>query len=445
MFSGQKTSVQFQLTLAILLALFVSYLVSSATTYYVMRQEMHTYRRQFLAAHPEAVRHLPPEENRGLLNFLLGPSGPREHRHDDLSPNTPQDQPQPERPDPERMKPGEMPMPPMEELHGHGGMMFFPPPTSQSRLSLRGVALLRLGIALLLAIAIGATLSRRFTRPLKQLAQGARAFQGGEFAHRIPAAGTNEFAQVATAMNGMAERVAAQLGAMEEDNRRRQQLLADIAHELRGPVTTLRTMAGALDEGLAADTQRRERATRLMVLTTDRLQHLVTDLLELTRLDLHELPLHPQTVDVHELAGFVLQSHQTAAVEAGILLHEIAPGDPLLLTVDPNRFAQVLDNLLANAIAYAGQGAEVRLRLDEDATETRVTISDTGHGIPARHLPFIFDPFYRVDTARSPKDNHSGLGLRIARGLIEAQGGALRLESAEGQGTQAIISFPKSC
>ncbi len=120
----------------------------------------------------------------------------------------------------------------------------------------------------------------------------------------------------------------------------------------------------------------------------------------------------------------------------------MAPGDPLPLTVDPNRFAQVLDNLIDNAISYAGAGASVSIELSRDPQATRVIVHDTGQGIPAAHLPFIFDPFYRVDKTRSPRDNHSGLGLRISRALVAAQGGTLEITSREGDGVHACIRLP---
>jgi len=407
-----KVSVQTQLTLAILLALFVSYLISSAAMYYLMRRDMQEFRQQVRTAQSGDDRHFPPDP--GLVEFLIGPFGHHQPSADhERQPATPA-APRPASPPPDH------------------------------RISDSVMAISRPVIALLLAFGIGAWLSRHFTQPLAVLASGARAFHGGDFTHRVPITGSNEFAEVATAMNDMAARMAAQLQTLEDDAVRRQQLLADVAHELRGPITTLRTMSGALDDGVAEDPVRRARAVQLMSMTTDRLHHLITDLLELAKLDLHELPLHPQAVDVREIAEYVQQSHQAAATQAGLLLQEVAPGDPLVLTVDPNRFAQVLDNLLDNAISYAGAGATVAIALTQDAQSTRVVIHDTGQGIPAPHLPFIFDPFYRADKARSPKDNHSGLGLRIARGLIVAQGGTLEIVSVEGAGTDAVITFPRA-
>ena len=216
-------------------------------------------------------------------------------------------------------------------------------------------------VALLFALLAGAWLASRFTRPLSELTHGARVLQRGNLEYRLPVRGSDEFTQVSRAMNGMAERVAAQISQLEDDARRRQQFLADVAHELRSPVTTLRTMAGALEEGLAEDPERHARAIHSLVRTSDRLQHLVTDLLELAKLDLHELPLHRQPVDVRELAAACLQAHAPAAAQAGVTLQPVAPGAPLMLEADPDRLAQVLDNLIENALHYAGAGAQVAI------------------------------------------------------------------------------------
>jgi signal transduction histidine kinase len=419
MSSAPKGNVQAQLTLAILAVLFLSYILSSATSYYFMRQDFRRWRQLAMAQNPSEARRLPPEPAWGLWDFLIGPPTPGHRRR--LSRNHDRDGVQP------TSRPATPPPAPKQSL--------------VEVISERKPALFRFLFALLLAVGTGAWLSRLYTRPLNALAQGAQAFHAGNLEHRIPAAGSNEFAEVARTMNDMADRVAAQLNALEEDARRRQQLLADIAHELRGPVTTLRTMAGAMDEGLADDPERRARAVSLMLTTSDRMLHLVTDLLELAKLDLHELPLHPQAVDVAALLTVVVQAHQEAAAAHAVTLLDVPAGPPVTLTVDPNRFAQVMDNLLDNAISHAGAEAKVTVTVSQDIA-TRIVVADTGKGIPAEHLPFIFDPFYRVDHARSPKDNHSGLGLRIARALIEAQGGTLTLQSVEGQGTQAIIEFP---
>lgn len=302
--------------------------------------------------------------------------------------------------------------------------------------------IVRTVIAMLLAILAGGWLSAGFTRKLRRLAKGAGAFNEGNLSYRIADLGDDEFARVGATMNSMAARVAEQVGRLEEDAKRRRQFLADVAHELRSPVATLRTMAGALQDGVANDSERRDRAVDSLVRTSDRLLRLVTDLLDLARLDLHELPIHPQQTDLTELVATSIELHSVSATQAGIALRPIDETEPVMAYADPSRVSQVLDNLLDNSISYAGSGAEVSITL-EDSKTPRIIVSDNGHGIAAAHLPYIFDSFYRADKARTVDKGHSGLGLRISRALIEAQRGTLALTSKEEAGTTVTITLPR--
>ncbi len=431
-----RNSVRVQLTLAFLLVALVSWVLSSAMAYLVHQSHIHTLRQQMLA-NPAQYPTPIPEPRFSLLEMFFGIQPARPANRPGARP--PRMQPPPPG-GPDEM----LPPPPDGQPFGANGGPSEPivnngrPPRMNTGL----LAIFRVGTALLLAVLAGTLVARRFTRPLTALTEGARALHRGDFAHRVPADGTDEFAEVAVAMNEMATQLALQIRRLEDDARRRRQFLADMTHELKSPVTTLRTMAGAMAEGMANDPERRDRAVQVMLRTSDRLLHLVADLLMLARVDLHELPLHPQEVDLRELAAACLQAHAGAAAAADITLRHVEGGAPVLAQADPDRLAQVLDNLVDNAISYAGAGAEVGIFLT-DGDPVRVVVADTGKGVPVEHLPNLFDAFYRADTARTPSDNHSGLGLRIARGLIEAHGGRLTLVSTPGAGTRVEISLPR--
>jgi len=300
---------------------------------------------------------------------------------------------------------------------------------------------MNVGVGTLLALIAGRWLSRRFTRPLATLAEGATALGSGDLGHRIPVRGDDEFGRVAVSMNQMAERIAEQIGQLEQDRQRRQHLLADVAHELRSPIATLKTMAEALRDGVADTPERSDRAVRAIAESAERMEHLINDLLELARLDLEQLPLHPQPVDLRAASADALRRHRDAAVAARMTLHPVASGEPVLASADPHRLAEILDNLLDNALSHAGPGAEVTVTVTP-GDPASLTVADTGRGISQEHLPYLFDAFYRVDSVRTPGDRHLGLGLRIARSLARAQGGDLSLESAEGQGTRALLTLP---
>jgi len=336
---------------------------------------------------------------------------------------------------PDRRGGGERPPPPEE---GRGGGR---PPRPPGAFWRGPGAAVNLVVGILLSVAAGIWLSRRFTRPLAMLAKGAGALGAGDFSHRVPVASDDEFGRVAASMNRMAKRIGDQIGALQADSRRRQQLLADVAHELRSPVATLKTMAEALRDGVASTPERTERAARTIAESAGRLERLVNDLLELARLDLDELPLYLQPVDLRAAIADALRSHSEAAAGAGIQLRPAEQGQPVLVSADPHRLAQILDNLLGNAVSHAGSGAEVSMTV-EAGDSAVVTVADTGRGIAAEHVPYLFDAFYRGDSARTPGGEHSGLGLRIARGLARAHGGDLRIESTENSGTRAILTLP---
>lgn len=404
--SVPKSNLRTQLTLTILLAILVSWICSMGIGNYLTYRQLRQF-HAIMLAYPELYDNPIPEPQFGVREFLFGypPRLPRPA-------NIPH--PRPQRPGPQPLS--------AEQIE-------------QQRMVAGGTAFVALGIALL----AGVLVSRRLTKPLTTLMRGAHAMTNGRFDQPIPVQGDGEFAQLAVTLNQMSARVSAHIARLEQAAEARRHLMADIAHEFRTPLTTLKTMGGALEEGLADDPGRRRRAATSIVRTSDRLLRLVTDLQDLAKLDLHELPLHRQPVDVRELAASCVQAHLDSAVAAGITLHPAAPGTPVMVEADPDRLAQALDNLLNNAISYAGAGAEVSVTI-EDAPP-RIHLADTGRGIPAAHLPFVCEPFYRADTVRTPGDPHCGLGLRIARALVEAHGGTLTLDSVEGQGTSVSLTL----
>jgi len=425
-----KATVRTQLVLWVFTAILLSWIVSGAFSALVVYNQVAVLRRQMLAR-PDLYPNPIPPPRFDAWSLLAGPQQ-----------ILPRSEPPPHAVQPRDVPPGvDTPPGPPDAPPPPGVRQPEPPPRAPRIMTGWPWLVVRSTTALLFALVTGVLLGRRFTRPLESLAHGARAYQRGEYQHHILLTGENEFTQVAAAMHEMAEQVSGHIAQVEADAARRRQLLADVAHELRGPVMTMRTMSGALAEGLTEEPERRQRAADALVRSSERLLHLVTDLLELAKLDLHELPLHPRRVDLRQVVETALLHHQQPAQHAGITLHPLSAGAPVPAVVDPDRITQVLDNLLDNALSYAGAGAEILVTI-LDGTPLRLMVADTGRGIPAHHLAKVFDPFYRVDAARSPKDQHSGLGLRIARGLVEAHGGTLSLTSIEGEGTTVMIELP---
>jgi signal transduction histidine kinase len=420
----RKSSVRVQLTVIILVAIVSSWLLSAGLSNYLLYQRIRSLRQEMLQ-HPDLYPRPIPEPQFGLKGFFFGPRGLMPKRMDThRPPGSPENLP------PRFGEPNQGQPPPG-------------PPPEPSNSWISGFVLSHAGIALALALLAGTWLSYRFTRPLGELIKGAMAFQSGNLDYRVPLKGESDFTRVALAMNRMAERLRSQIKELELDAERRKQLLADVAHELRSPVMTMQTMCSAMASGLAEHPERKQQALSSLVRASERLTHLVNDLIELAKLDLQELPIHLQEVDLRELLKSVLQNHVAAAKQEQVILHELAEGPAVTLSADPDRLTQIMDNLLNNAIHHAGAGSIIQVSI-EAGDPVQIKVADSGKGIDPRHLPYLFDPFYRVDQVRTPGDPHSGLGLRIARGLAEAHQGQLSLTSTLGQGTTVVVSLPRS-
>lgn len=433
-----KNKVRLQVIAWVFLAILLSWMVSSTVFYLQVRSQMMAMREEQLS-HPELYPNPIPEPRFDWSDLIIGPQGFFRRGEGRMNgPRNGNNNPPP--PDGQRF--GQPPPPRPGQQPGMDRPEDRPPVPPRQQMNAWLVFAARAGIALLFALFTGYIIGRRITKPLDKLTEGAHALREGKYDHRIEMTGEDEFTQVSRVMNDMAQQVQAHIVSVEEDSRRRRQILADVAHELRSPVMTISTMSDALTSGVANDDERRERALSAINTTAHRLRHLVSDLLELARLDLHELPIHRQQTDVRSLVDSWLAGYAHAAAEKGMILQAHLPEQAVLATLDPHRLTQVLDNILGNAISYAGEGSTVIVTL-VDNNPFEIIIADDGHGIPAVHLPCIFDPFYRADTTRTPGNEHSGLGLRIARGLVEAQGGTLELTSEEGMGTTVVIELPR--
>lgn len=292
------------------------------------------------------------------------------------------------------------------------------------------------GAAVLLAIALGAWLARRLTRPLRELTEATQQMAAGKLQQTVTVHDEGEIGQLAAEFNRMAHNLTA-----AEDQRR--QLLADVAHELRTPLSVLRGQLEAMLDGVFPLT-----AGNLAVAHEETLLlgRLVDDLRTLSLAEAGQLPLSVRAVDPGEAIN------QAAAAFAPLFEAEnvalvVEPGGQLpALWADGERLQQVLGNLLANALRYAspaGNGQPV-IRLVAERAEggVRFSVIDNGPGLSPEALAHLFDRFWRNDGSRSRSQGGSGLGLAISRAIVEAHGGRIRVESATGQGTAFHLVLP---
>jgi signal transduction histidine kinase len=281
-------------------------------------------------------------------------------------------------------------------------------------------------VALLLAFA----LSGRILRPVSELTAAAHRMRQGDLDVRVVPRGDDEIARLGRAFNEMAER----LGDVERTKR---QMVGDVAHELRSPVTNLRCGLEAIQDGLVALDRERIDALHSETLL---LQRLIADLQDLALADAGGLALDRQPVDVAEIVRRAVGADQDGA--------------PVRVTIDPGagelkadagRLEQILRNLVSNARRHTPEGGRIDIRATREGGRLRLAVADTGSGIPAEHLPHVFDRFYRADPSRGRATGGAGLGLAIVRRLVEAHGGTVAAVSdGEGRGTTVTVSIPDS-
>ncbi|MGB9633802.1 MAG: ATP-binding protein, partial [Chloroflexaceae bacterium] len=280
---------------------------------------------------------------------------------------------------------------------------------------------------------LGLLMAWGLAAPLRRLAAGARRIAAGQFDERVPVAGPAEVRTVATAFNDMAAALAA--GEAE-----RRQMVADIAHELRTPLTVIQgNLRAMLDEVYPLS---RDEVARIYEASLG-LSRLVDDLRMLSLAEAGRLDLHVQPVAVGPLLAREAALFADLAAGQGVHLHVETPGDLPEALADPERLAQVLHNLLSNALRHTPAGGRITLRAAARSNgSVQLEVEDTGAGIAPEDLPHVFERFYRADRGRTRERGGSGLGLTIAHELVRLQGGAMGVESAPGQGARFWFTLP---
>ncbi len=260
---------------------------------------------------------------------------------------------------------------------------------------------------------------RQITRPLVDLTHASRQIAQGDLSVRVAVKSSDEVGELTDTFNQMA-------ASLEEQETLRRNLMADIAHELRTPLTGIQGAVEAMQDGVfPADAENLE-ALHAQVLLLNRL---VDDLRTLANAEAGQLALEKAPVDLAELCRRQVSGLQFQAAERSISLTVAAPPEPLLVDADSQRLNQVLLNLLDNALRHTPNGGAVAVNVHGSAAEVFVTVTDSGPGIPAAELPYVFDRFYRGDRSRSRVTGGTGLGLAIARQLVEAHGGRIWVDS----------------
>ena len=287
-------------------------------------------------------------------------------------------------------------------------------------------------VAATVSLVVARWIARGMTQPLRDMAAAARRMETGDYSVRVQTRSRDEVGQLAAAFN----RMSSELMTLEQSRR---DLVANVSHELKTPITAIRAHLENILDGVEGT----EPATLAVMLgQVERLGRLVDQLLELSRLESGEVAIQPEPLALHPLVDRLLSEIEVAIPGRALELDNEVPDDLPAVLADPERVHQVLFNLVDNAIRFTPDGGRVTVSARDVDGSVHVSVADTGSGIPPEHLPRLFERFYRVDHARAREEGGTGIGLAIARSVVEAHGGTIAAESEPGRGSVFRFDLP---
>jgi two-component system OmpR family sensor kinase len=300
--------------------------------------------------------------------------------------------------------------------------------------------LLLIAAAVLVAMVIFYPARRR----LRALEHAAQRLGEGDLAARAPQKGGDEIARVAAAFNRMAGDLETRDAALRTSDALRRQMMADVSHELKTPLTAMRGYIETLRmPEVVLDADRRDRYFETIDRETRRLERIVKDLLDLARYEHGGVVLQRRLFDIERLFENVVGRHEREAQTKGVAIRTHVDAQADQVVADPDRIEQAIENLVGNALRHTPAGGTVTLTATQVDGVATLSVSDTGAGIAPEHLPHVFERFYKVDTARAAESTGSGLGLSISKAIVERHGGSIRVTSQPGQTTFTVV-LPQS-
>jgi signal transduction histidine kinase len=294
------------------------------------------------------------------------------------------------------------------------------------------VGIISFVLAIFLVI-VSILLTRRFVNPLADVIFAAREVSSGKLNTRIPMKGPQDLRSLSESFNEMAS-------SLERSDLERREMLADVAHELRTPLSVIRGRLEGIVDGIYPENGPQ---VSMALEQTYLMQRLVDDLRLLTLVETRQLAFDKREVDLANIMHGVMDMFSAEAQEKRIALSFSEQRGNLTITIDPQRFEQVISNLVGNAIRYVPEGSRVWVTAWESEDGVKITVNDNGQGLPDEDLPYIFNRFWRKDKSRSRSTGGTGLGLAIARQLIEAQDGTIEARNLPEGGLQVVIVLKK--
>ena len=302
---------------------------------------------------------------------------------------------------------------------------------------------LLLAFAAALSLSFGLTLAANLTHNIRLLARGAAELAEGNLTTRVPVAGSSELADLARAFNQMATRLEDAFARQRQAEATRRDLVAAVSHDLRTPLASIRAIVEALADRLVSDPPTTERYLQILRRQIESLSTLIEDLFELSQLERPRPALDFESASLLDLISDTLESLRAEAEQKGAkLVGHVEPAvDPVQM--NPQKIQRVLNNLVRNAIRHTPAHGIVTIIAQPVPGGVRVDVADTGEGIAPEELSRVFEWFYRGEKSRSRDYGGAGLGLAIARGIVEAHGGRIWAESAVGRGSMFSFILPK--
>jgi len=304
---------------------------------------------------------------------------------------------------------------------------------------LAGLLAFSLGVSVFAASAI----TEPVVRSLRSLGTVVAEISAGDFKTRAPVDSDDEVGALAASINTMAAKLEASADKERELTQSRRELVSAVSHDLRTPLASIRVMVESLVDGVVDDQETADRYLRNTLSEVEYLGQLVDDLFEIAQLDAGMLQLHIEDASVHDLISDTLESMSAQAAAEDVSLQGDVRGEIPPVIMDIRRVQRVLYNLVQNSIRHTPPDGTIFISATDTGDEVTLEVSDTGEGVAAQDRDRLFDRTYRVDPSRSRSSGGAGLGLSIAKGIVEAHGGRIWVESVLGEGSKFSFTIPK--
>ncbi|GBF34989.1 osmosensitive K+ channel histidine kinase KdpD [Desulfocucumis palustris] len=308
--------------------------------------------------------------------------------------------------------------------------------------ALQQSSLYALALGGLAAVLLALLLARGIVQPLLKMNRAARSMAEGDYDIQVPVESKDEIGILGESINLLSAKLKEKISQLEKMDNTRREFVASVSHELRTPLTIIQGYTEALVDGMDRDQAQKEQYLSNILEETNRLKRLVDDLLNLGRMEAGRVTIEVKEVDMLAVVRRVMERFESPALEKGRKLLVEATGGSYMAKVNEDKMEQVIINLVDNALRFTPPGGAVNAIIDRTGSQIRISVKDSGSGIPEREQPLVWDRFYKSDPSRSRGQSGSGLGLAIVRGIVELHGGQVGVQSRPDEGATFWFTVP---